>query len=180
MSLWGCCTYMCMLHSCPNPVKMSEVGTLYIMEAGRSHPGPHHSRQFCLMCMQGRYQERERFCLALSAPGSIQFIYFIKFFLLFSRRYIYIYSAPTKKLVSHFLVTCLIFSSGQTILPVKQSLDMHYQLPRTFVWERISEHSHQKTTTRTIQDHWFNFLLCSSDYNMFSHIRTEGNVAHDW
>lgn len=71
MSLWGCCTYMCMLHSCPKPVKMSEVGTLYIMEAGRSHPGPHHSRQFCLMCMQGRYQERERLCLALSAPGSI-------------------------------------------------------------------------------------------------------------
>lgn len=50
-------------HSCRVPVTMSEVGALTLWKPGLgSHTGPHHSRQFCLMCMQGRYQERERLC----------------------------------------------------------------------------------------------------------------------
>lgn len=50
---------MCMSHSCRDPVKMSEDGALTGLG---SHTEPHHSPQFCLMCMQGWYQERERFC----------------------------------------------------------------------------------------------------------------------
>lgn len=52
----------------------------YIMEPGLgSHTGPHHSRQFCLMCMQGRYQGRD--------TGSHLLHLFCKVFLLFLRRY---------------------------------------------------------------------------------------------
>lgn len=67
---------MCMSHSCLDPWQWVR------LEAGPgSHTGPHHSRQFCLMCMQGKYQERERFCYTPTSGTHLLHLYHKAFLL---------------------------------------------------------------------------------------------------
>jgi len=72
---------MCMSHSCLTLDNEWGWGPHIMYPGLRSHSGPHHSRQFCLMCMQGKYQERERFCCTPSSGTPLLHLFYKAFLL---------------------------------------------------------------------------------------------------